>query len=350
MAALKVYVDADVAPGGDGTVGDPYGSFNEAEAAEQQDLTDGGGDTFEFNCQGSAADTAVVDINGWTTAAANYILVTTDISNRHDGTAGTGYRLIPSSNPASAVLTISEEYVRIIGIAISAPIYNRGSDYDLVSASPSGACRIDFGYNLIHDGHNAGAGGNNAMRITFSGSATQVVNIYNTLVFDLDTGGFIYTTNNANCTLNFYSVTVANCGSDGFDRQFNGTGLVILKNVYSGACGSADYNTGDTYNTVTTCYDSDAGGIAGATAAHSTSAGCYFTNITDGSEDYSIKTDSALKDNGTDTSGTGAPLDFTDDIVGETRSTWDVGAFEFPGAPPVSLLPKGSLSMMGVGI
>ncbi len=276
-------------------------------------------------------DINVVDINGWTTDATRYLEVYTPTAERHDGTAGTGYRIVPSSNPASAILTISEEYVRIIGVAISCPNFNRASDYDLVAASPSGACRIDFGYNLIHDGHNAGAGGNNGMRITFGGSATQVINIYNTVVFDLDTGGFIYVTNNANCTLNFYSVTVANCVGSGFDRIFNGTGTTTHINVYSGACG-ADYNTGDTYNTVTTCYDSDGGGIAGATAAHSTSAGCYFTNITDGSEDYSIKTDSALKDNGTDTSGTGAPLNFTDDILGETRSTWDVGAYEFIAA------------------
>jgi hypothetical protein len=57
-----------------------------------------------------------------------------------------------------------------------------------------------------------------------------------------------------------------------------------------------------------------------------------FTNVTGGSENFRLVSGSYLIDTGTDTSGEGAPLNFTDDIVGTTRSDWDVGAFEYVAA------------------
>jgi hypothetical protein len=78
---------------------------------------------------------------------------------------------------------------------------------------------------------------------------------------------------------------------------------------------------------MTTCASSDTTGSTGLqNIAYDTT---NFTNVTAGSEDLHIPTGSALKDVGTDTSGDAAPMNFTTDIDGETRSgTWDVGADE----------------------
>jgi hypothetical protein len=79
---------------------------------------------------------------------------------------------------------------------------------------------------------------------------------------------------------------------------------------------------------MTTCASSDATGSAGLQniAANTTN----FTNVTAGSEDFHLPAGSALIDVGTDTSGDAAPLNFTDDIDGVTRTgTWDIGADEY---------------------
>jgi hypothetical protein len=69
----------------------------------------------------------LIEIDGWTTGAANYIRIYTPtiasevgVSQRHNGTAGSGFHLKPVANPGGSysVLRIYDDYVRIEGVEI----------------------------------------------------------------------------------------------------------------------------------------------------------------------------------------------------------------------------------------
>lgn len=108
------------------------------------------------------------------------------------------------------------------------------------------------------------------------------------------------------------------------------TVAVTMKNVYAG--GTTSYS--GSALSLTTCASADAStGTAGLRSmAYSTA---NFTNVTSGSEDLQIVTGGSPSpvDTGTDTTGDSAPLNFTTDIAGTTRTgTWDIGAFAAAGS------------------
>ncbi len=113
MAALSNTVDP-----GSGASGN-YASLNALETAQQQDLTDGGGDTFTAiptTTGDNAADTTVVDWDGWTTGATTYIKVETPSSDRASTTwDATKYRY--SISDANALL-VREDYIWFDGLQI----------------------------------------------------------------------------------------------------------------------------------------------------------------------------------------------------------------------------------------
>jgi len=101
-------------------------------------------------------------------------------------------------------------------------------------------------------------------------------------------------------------------------------GTVLVKNCYASATSLAYQNC-----TLTTCASSDSssGSVGLRGIAYSTA---NFTNVTPGAEDFHLPTGSALIGVGTDTSGDAAPMNFTNDIAGLTRTApWDVGAFKY---------------------
>lgn len=117
MAELTFDIDT-------GGAGD-YVSLNAWESAQQQDLTDGGGDWMHATCRasGDAADIVATAIDGWTTAPASYIL--TDTANGEQAIKASydagRYRVEVSD---ATLIAIYENYVRInefqIGVTITA--------------------------------------------------------------------------------------------------------------------------------------------------------------------------------------------------------------------------------------
>ena len=115
-------VDPDNGPGTD------YTSLASWEAGEQKDLTTASADEIAIakcrNTSGSA-DTTALQIGGWTTDADHYIKIWTDPNEgyRHDGTAGTGYRLDVSSG--NYIIYIRESHVKIFGLELTGSgVYN----------------------------------------------------------------------------------------------------------------------------------------------------------------------------------------------------------------------------------
>jgi hypothetical protein len=121
-----------------------------------------------------------------------------------------------------------------------------------------------------------------------------------------------------NCTLVVPSDFTA--ATDGVTRSY-ATGWEI---VNCGIFGVA--NVGDTTGiTYTNCYTDDNTSLpSGVTnIAYDTSTGSGFEGITDAARDFRLKSTSGLIDAGT-TDADGSP-----DIYGRTRTTYDVGAFEY---------------------
>ena len=119
MAAIVRYVNVNSAAGGDGTTdatagaNRAYSSQNEMEAAEQTNLV-AAGDTFTGICAGGA-DTAIVAYSGWTTGVSNDILITAT-TDMHSGVFDNTKYYLAAGTGSAAYLTISEEFVSIIGL------------------------------------------------------------------------------------------------------------------------------------------------------------------------------------------------------------------------------------------
>lgn len=343
MALITRYVDADSTAGGNGTTNsiipaDPnraYVSLNAWEAAEQQNLTDGGGDIAECICEsngvGHTADTSALAINGWTTAVGNYITIYTSAAARHDGKWNTGkHRLVV---PNTSIMDIYEDYVRLDGLQIATTFPTSSANHGIIAESGlSGSIYVS---NTIVWGH-----GNAAYYQTGILALSGTVNIWNVIICGLHPSlALVRGVNVDGATADIYSTTVGG-GSVGIRRA---SGTVICKNTYAGGATTCYSGT----ITMTTCASSDATGSPGLTGiAYDTDT---FVNVGAGTEDLHLAADglSPLQDVGTDTSGDPAPLNFTTDIDGQTRSgTWDVGADEYvaAGGAPIGPLIDGWLT------
>lgn len=324
MAIRNVYVDTvngSASPSDPTNPGDAYNTLSNAEAGEQGDLVSST-TTLIINCSGSTIDSTKVLIDGSTTSDLYSITVVGDRTlTTYDTSA---YRLEITGTPFGDFIIISDPFVHLDKLQV---LYNtnRSSTYSAIAftATPG------WGYvsNSIVFGSNIGAGkiaGLEGVSSTSDGDRY----FWNNIVITDGVCLLVSTQNSPDIFA--YSNTFYSSGSDALDRQFNAEGTVTLKNNYAASLVGSAYPAGDTWNTKTTCASDDSTGSTGLqNIAYSTSTGAYFENVTAGSEDLSIKTDSALKDVGEDTSGESAPLDFTTDIVGTTRSSWDIGAFEF---------------------
>lgn len=286
------------------SAGGDYTSLSGWEAGQQKAIT--AGDSEEAECY-SISDTTPFDIDGWTTGATAYIRIYTPAAERHAGVwTSAKYNLSGSVN-GWGILNILEEYVRVEGIQVENT--NVGTDAQhIILVQPTGTAdiRVD---SCISKGGRYG--------LTASGNASCVVKAWNCLFYG-GGGGGATVKSSASCYL--YSCTTYG-GTDGL--RIEAATTTVAKNCYA-----RTYPAGWTK---TTCASEDTTGSTGLQSiAYNTT---NFTNVTAGSENLHIPTGSALKDVGTDTSGDAAPLNFTVDIDGETRTgTWDVGADEFVSA------------------
>jgi len=332
------YVDADAEAGGNGTTNcilscggtAAYASLNIWETARDDvgDLVTN--DTIEeavleSSSANHTADTAAVTINGWTTSATNYINIYTTAAARHNGTYQTNKYRLEVANASS--LVINEDYVRIDGLQIKKT--SSSADYQAniyIASQTTGACETRISNSiLVQAGNNSYA--EPGVIVT---DADAVVYIWNLITYGSGTLGSNY--NSGITALSGSTVSVYSCTLIGSYHGLYGatTAIVTVKNCYASKTGIAAAFGGNV-DTMVTSASSDTSGSAGLQniAVNTTN----FTNVSAGTEDLHLPAGSALINVGTDTSGDAAPLNFTTDIDGETRSgTWDIGADEYVAA------------------
>lgn len=324
MAETIYYVDPDVSGGaGDGsTWANAYSSLNAAETAQDGNITAGNAVVFVCGHNGASqttADTAAVNVFGWTTDADSYVAIRTETADRHTGLwSDAKYRLTIADSKA---LQISEDYVRVEGLQVAVTHTSAANQSALyVSAQATSDIRInDTLVKHAADNTNAQQG------IYLSGGIATVWNCaaYGLGTTALFTNGAMVVTG----TMTVYSSTLIG-GYAGLRVTTGST--CTAKNVYARG-GTVSFSNAGTL-TATYCASSD------LTADDFGATGCVvsvafdtdtFVNVTAGSVDLHLAADglSPLMGAGIDTSGESAPLNFTTDFDGQTRdATWDIGA------------------------
>jgi hypothetical protein len=354
-----------------------YRAFNTLSAAQAgssdashlatSDLTSG----FQLNwaCYNdSAMNDGIIAINGWTTGTGNYIRIYTPteasevgVSQRHTGTAGTGFRLAPTLDLSATqdfwYIHVYEEYVRIEGIEVDGSGLTNGRRLSVVRIDDTVSSPNDFRFDkmIIHHFINSD-GVNEDSDIYGFQLKTGNVKISNTIIYRLEQ----LNTNDSSSvnaihhpdsssTSYFYNNTIYNIkNSSGNAASANGI-KVVAGTVTATSNSIFDTNsTGgseDCFNGTMTQSNNVSSDTTG-TITNKTDYTSYFIHTTDGSENLHIKDDSfnLWGSYGADLNQD-PNLPITDDIDGGARdaSTPDIGADEYASSGRMNMLPAAVL-------
>lgn len=290
-----------------------YTSLSSWEAGQQKTISSGNREIAE--CY-AFSDTTALDISGWTTASDASIVIRAATGQGHDGTWGTGYRIVSSGGSGFGVLGILEGYVTLERISVTS------TDGVATAIAATGASGVVTISGCLFKGNRDTSFGAFAI-------GEGVVNLINTVV--LNNGNisaiYIYQDGSSAPTAYIYNCAAIAQAGLGYNRA---AGTVTIKNSYGRSTGTVYSGT----ITCTTCAHSTSETKTGSTAsvAYSTA---NFTNVTSTTEDLKLVSGSALINAGTDLSGD-ANYAFSTDFDGTTRSgTWDIGFDEYVAASSV---------------
>lgn len=317
MAVVTKYVDPDA--GGAGTGVDWANAYTSLEAwnnAQATDLTVDE-DTHICNCRAlsGTADSAYVEMDAWTCNATYYVKIVGDNTSGKRNTSA--YRLEMDEDWNAAFQCNNCDYLVLENLQFSNTSGNQGYCCDILSSD-----HVTLIGCIAYDGNNEG----------FYINASQYVSLNNCVALNCTDGFHSHNSGGSDAESIYYGNCVA-MGNSGNGFWLDDWRHAYYKNCYAGGSGGSDYaeDVNSTSNW-TTSYSEDGTGTT-TQAAYSTVAGAYFLNVTAGTEDPTITTDSALKDNGTDIEADADWVDGDVDIQDQARdANWDVGVYEVQAA------------------
>lgn len=268
-------------------------------------------------------------VSGFTTSATCYVNIYTTAGARHAGVWNTSKYRIEAAN-ASGVLTIRDNYVRVDGLQLN--LTGANANFQCAYRAEDGF--IDPSNDLRISNTIAKATGS-GFRVPayFIEDTSTILTMWNCHGYTM--GGEDHQFS-AGIALNCTTASVYSCNLIGqVGLSCFTTTTVTAKNCYAHSVGASNawFGGGGSTVTQTTCAASDTS-ATDPTLDNIPYSTATFTNVTGGSEDFRLPGGSALIGVGTTTSGESAPLNFTTDIAGTTRSgTWTVGAFTVAAAP-----------------
>ncbi len=318
-------------------------------------------------CYDDGAMNDSVDIDGWTTGPDSYLRVFSPVtssevgvSQRHDGTAGTGFRLVPSLDVAGSsfiIVALHEEYVRLEGLeldgsnVVNAKNFRGISVADTVSATSDVRMDRMIVHDIVNSPYEQASSGAGLRFLEVNGGSLR---LSNSLFYDLEQkndnlSSFqhgIRVASSASGEVFIHNVTMFNVKnnvstdsvygisiSGGVSPTVRNTVVLDVDGPGTAQCFSGTMT--QSYNVASDTSASGTGSVTNQTAYTS-----YFIDTTNGSEDLHLKGDS-----NTLWGGYGLDLDsdpdlpITSDIDGEPRdaSTPDIGADEFVATPGIEL-------------
>ena len=301
--------------------GGNYTSISDYEVNEATNLSSAG-DNHVVTCENFEDDTAF-NISGFTTSASSNIVIQAETAHLSCGDyLENAYRLTTSSTVAGK---IGDNHVHLIGLTL-----RKENDDDNYSAAcaPIGSATSAIVEKCILLNEEDTTSGASPAAIRNSGN-THIEATFRNCVAISKRRGF-NTLANGDWTLDNCTIIAGTNGT-----QISGNNDVVARNCYVKGGSGDDWASAIT---TTTCASSDSSGDTGLTSiAYSTA---NFVSVTAGSEDLRLVVGAAdLIGGGTDLSS-----DFTDDIDGTTRSSWDVGADEFESAGEVKDLTTAAIT------
>lgn len=312
-----------------GTASRDYSTITAWETGEQGDLV-----TLQEIHKGEMYNDSIFDeqvtIDGSTTNSSYYMWLTVAAGERHNGTAGSGARIVASSSytPFTVYDDGVFEWIEI----------------DMNSNSAFTFFYAKGGYGQWFDIKNVIAHGSSGAFSTLKGLIStgggRTHKIINNVVYDLTqtAGGsqqaygiYLSDVNNATVLNNtVYNIKNNNGSGSGYGIRIGDySGHTYQNNIAMDTGGTssgtiADFSLSSCAN-ATCSYNLSSDATAPGTGSLTNKlASNQFVSLVSGSEDLHLKTGADAIDAGTDLSAT-----FTDDIDGDTRSgTWDIGADE----------------------
>jgi endonuclease YncB( thermonuclease family) len=316
------------------------------------------GDAVDTEAQSTSAG---VYIGGWTTDSSNYLHLyapnlTSEVgsSQRHDGTAGTGYVFAPSeSSPAAnyAIMISEESHTIVEGLEFDGVnVSSLGSSVGCVLFYATATSTFTLTHSICH-GLNQTTSSNFIGGVyLFAPSTSMTAYIVNNIFYDMVVsgsatgGGVAMYQADAGITSYVYNNTIygvsVDVGSGGAVGIQGAGGTMVLKNNYVGDISSSggaefayfgNFASGSTNNASFDDSCDDDGDMANCVQSLS-SYGSYFASITGGSEDFHLlgDSDTLWGSYGSDLDGD-ANYAVTDDIDGDARDSTepDIGADEY---------------------
>jgi hypothetical protein len=309
MATVTTYVDTGVAPGGIGTIGDPYSSMHEWNTQEATDLVTAG-DLHVVNLVGVAADTTGdVGMNTWVTGISNFITIN---GNNNTGAYSTShYRL--EFTPTSSYdfnLLVWQDYTVLNDLQFqvtsdqnsSSCIYIRSDKVDVNRCITKGVLS-----GTLHSAKG------------FFNAGSNPGNYHSCLAFDFDLGasarGFYVKSPSAVSYLR--NCTAYNC----IQSFFTESGNTIAENCLSQS--SAEGYRNYSWDFTNSRYNHSEISTADAPGGNSQTGAVAFVDEAGGNFQPAAM-DIVAKDNGVDLSAA-----FNFDLAGNTMpATWPIGCLQ----------------------
>ena len=312
---------------------DPARDYSTMQAWEDDlDDTDiySADDTAEGRCYKDSDFGATVLVNGGATVGLLKIILTAAVSDRHDGTAGTGVK-VAGTGVNGGIITLNPGD-RIMDCSFLEICNDSGNNFSKVGIDHKiveGVVRNSIIHNL--NSNNANARG---IENTSGSGADKLPIVFNNIIYKITgntTQGIRANTSAVNKD-SIYNNTVFSVDGTGIEGRSTNT---AIKNNIAVSCGT-DFVPNSAPSSHNLSSDTTAPGDDSLTEK---TAANQFVSIASGSEDLHLKTGADAIGAGTNLSAT-----FTDDIDGDTRpsspSAWCIGADEFVAAVVSSGIKK----------